>query len=47
MAGQMIAALFLNYYGAIGLNKVPANPERIVGVVLVVLSVSSIAYTKR
>jgi bacterial/archaeal transporter family-2 protein len=47
VAGQMIAALFLDYYGAIGLNKVPASPERIAGVVFVVLGVSLIAYTKR
>jgi bacterial/archaeal transporter family-2 protein len=47
IAGQMIAAFFLDYYGAIGLNKVPASPERIAGVVLVVLGVSLIAYTKR
>lgn len=47
IAGQMIAALFLDHYGAIGLNKVPANPERIAGVVLVVLGVSLVAYVKR
>ncbi len=47
IAGQMIAALFLDQYGAIGLNKVPASPERVAGVVLVVLGVSLVAYTKR
>jgi bacterial/archaeal transporter family-2 protein len=47
IAGQMIAALFLDNYGAIGLNKIPASPERIAGVVLVVLGVSLVAYTKR
>ncbi len=47
IAGQMIAALFLDHYGALGLLKTPANPPRIAGVVLVVLGVSLVAYTKR
>jgi bacterial/archaeal transporter family-2 protein len=47
IAGQMIAALFLDHYGAIGLPKVLASPERITGVVLVVLGVSLVAYAKR
>lgn len=47
IAGQMIAALFLDHYGAIGLNKLPASPKRIAGVVLVVLGVSLVAYAKR
>jgi bacterial/archaeal transporter family-2 protein len=47
IAGQMIAALFLDHFGAIGLNKVSASPERIGGVVLVVLGVSLVAHTKR
>ncbi|NJO42485.1 MAG: DMT family transporter [Cyanobacteria bacterium RU_5_0] len=47
IAGQMVAALFLDHYGAIGLNKLPASPERIAGVVLVVLGVSLVAYAKR
>lgn len=47
IAGQMIAALFLDHYGAIGLNKHTATPERIAGVVLVVLGVSLVAYAKR
>lgn len=47
IAGQMIAALFLDHYGAIGLAKYPANPTRIAGVVFVLLGVSLIAYAKR
>jgi bacterial/archaeal transporter family-2 protein len=47
IAGQMIAALFLDSYGAIGLTKVEASPTRIAGVVLVVLGVSLVAYVKR
>lgn len=47
IAGQMIAALLLDHYGAIGLTKYAANPTRIAGVVLVVLGVSLVAYAKR
>ena len=47
IAGQMIAALFLDHYGALGLNRVSASPERIVRVVLVVVGVSLVAYAKR
>ncbi|NJL22364.1 MAG: DMT family transporter [Leptolyngbyaceae cyanobacterium SM1_3_5] len=47
IAGQMIAALFLDHYGAIGLAKYPASPTRIAGAVLVVLGVSIVAYAKR
>jgi transporter family-2 protein len=47
IAGQMIAALFLDHYGVIGLSKFPASPERITGVVLVVLGVSLVASVKR
>ena len=47
IAGQMIAALFLDHYGAIGLTKYAASPIRISGVVLVVLGVSLIASVKR
>ncbi|HIK16637.1 MAG TPA: DMT family transporter [Leptolyngbyaceae cyanobacterium M33_DOE_097] len=47
IAGQMIAALFLDHYGAIGLTKYVASPTRIAGAVLVVLGVSLIAYVKR
>jgi bacterial/archaeal transporter family-2 protein len=47
IAGQMIAALFLDHYGAIGLEKYSATPTRIAGVVLVVLGVSLVSYVKR
>jgi transporter family-2 protein len=47
IAGQMIAALFLDHYGAIGLTKYAASPTRIMGVVLVVLGVSLVAYVRR
>lgn len=46
-AGQMIAALFLDQYGAFGLEKYSASPTRIAGVVIVFLGVSLIAYAKR
>jgi bacterial/archaeal transporter family-2 protein len=47
IAGQMIAAVFIDHYGAIGLTKYPASPERVTGVVLVILGVSLVAYAKR
>ncbi|MBE9004864.1 DMT family transporter [Fortiea sp. LEGE XX443] len=47
IAGQMIAALFLDHYGAIGLTKYAASPTRIAGVVFVVLGVSLVGYAKR
>ncbi|MBD1871115.1 DMT family transporter [Oculatella sp. FACHB-28] len=47
IAGQMIAALFLDHYGAIGLTRYAASPTRIAGVVLVVLGVSLVAYVRR
>lgn len=47
IAGQMIAALFLDHYGALGLTKYVASPTRIAGVVMVVLGVSMVAYVKR
>lgn len=47
IAGQMIAALFLDHYGAIGLAKYPASPARIAGVVIVFVGVSLVAYAKR
>jgi transporter family-2 protein len=47
IAGQMIAALFLDHYGAIGLTKYAANPTRITGAVFVVLGVSLVAYARR
>jgi transporter family-2 protein len=46
-AGQMIAALVLDHYGAIGLAKYPASPTRIAGVVIVFVGVSLVAYAKR
>jgi bacterial/archaeal transporter family-2 protein len=46
-AGQMIAALVLDHYGAIGLTKYPASPTRIAGVVIVFVGVSLVAYAKR
>lgn len=47
IAGQMIAALFLDHYGALGLTRYAASPTRIAGVVLVVLGVSLVAYVRR
>jgi transporter family-2 protein len=47
IAGQMIAALFLDHFGAIGLAKYPASPIRIAGVVFVVLGVSLVSVAKR
>jgi transporter family-2 protein len=47
IAGQMIAALFLDHYGAIGLTRYAASPTRIAGVVLVILGVSLVAYVRR
>ena len=46
-AGQMVAALFLDHYDALGLAKYSASPVRIAGVVIVFLGVSLIAYAKR
>ena len=47
IAGQMIMALFLDHYGAIGLPKFEASPVRIAGVVFVVVGISMVAYAKR
>jgi transporter family-2 protein len=47
IAGQMIAALFLDHYGAIGLTRYTASLTRIAGVVLVILGVSLVAYVRR
>jgi len=47
IAGQMIAALFLDHYGAIGLAKHSASPIRVAGVVLVVLGASFVGYAKQ
>ncbi|WP_414564781.1 MULTISPECIES: DMT family transporter [unclassified Anabaena] len=46
IAGQMIAALFLDHYGAIGLTKYPASPLRIIGIVFVIIGVSLVAAKK-
>lgn len=47
ITGQMIAAVFLDHYGAIGLTKQVASPTRIAGVVLVILGVFLVAYAKK
>jgi transporter family-2 protein len=47
IAGQLIAALFLDHYGALGLTRYAANPTRIAGVVLVILGVSLVSYVRR
>ena len=47
IAGQMIAALFLDHYGAIGLTRYAASPTRIARVILVILGVLMVAYTRR
>ncbi|MGB2924435.1 MAG: DMT family transporter [Limnothrix sp.] len=47
ITGQMITAVFLDHYGAIGLTKQTASPTRIAGVVLVILGVSLVAYAKK
>ncbi|MEH2087329.1 DMT family transporter [Nostoc sp.] len=46
IAGQTIAALFLDHYGVLGLTKYAASPTRIVGVVFVILGVSLVAGSK-
>ncbi|GAB4210746.1 MAG: DMT family transporter [Synechococcales cyanobacterium] len=46
-AGQMIASLFLDHYGALGLARFPATQERIAGVALAVLGASLVAYVKQ
>ncbi|MDG2616454.1 DMT family transporter [Thermoleptolyngbya sichuanensis XZ-Cy5] len=47
IAGQLIAALFLDHYGALGLTRYAANPTRIAGVALVILGVSLVSYVRR
>lgn len=47
IAGQLIAALFLDHYGALGLTRYAASPTRIAGVVLVILGVSLVSYARR
>jgi bacterial/archaeal transporter family-2 protein len=46
IAGQMIAALFLDHFGAIGLTKYSASPERVAGVIFVIIGVSLVAHAK-
>jgi bacterial/archaeal transporter family-2 protein len=46
ITGQMIAALFLDHFGAIKLARYSASPERIAGVVFVILGVSLVAHAK-
>lgn len=46
IAGQMIAALLLDHYGAMGLAQYTANPARIMGVALVIFGVSLVAYAR-
>ncbi|MGL6342190.1 MAG: DMT family transporter [Waterburya sp.] len=46
IAGQMIAALFLDHFGLIGLTKYPASPLRITGTVFVIIGVSLVAAQK-
>jgi transporter family-2 protein len=46
-AGQMLASLFLDHYGVLGLTKFPATPERIAGVTLAVLGAALVAHVKR
>ncbi|BAZ70801.1 MAG: DMT family transporter [Pelatocladus maniniholoensis HA4357-MV3] len=46
IAGQMIAALFLDHFGLIGLNKYPATSLRITGTLFVIIGVSLVAAQK-
>jgi transporter family-2 protein len=46
IAGQMVAAIFLDHYGVLGLTKIAMSPTRITGAVLVVLGVSFVAHAK-
>lgn len=47
VAGQMVAALLLDHYGALGLPKVSISFMRVAGIFLVIAGVSLIAYTKK
>lgn len=47
VAGQMSAALILDHYGLLGLEKYPLSFARVAGVLLVITGVSLIAYTKK
>lgn len=46
IAGQMMAALFLDHFGLIGLNRYPATPLRIIGTVFVIIGVSLVSAHK-
>lgn len=46
IAGQMIAGLFLDHFGLLGLTRHAVTPLRIIGTVLVILGVSMIAAQK-
>lgn len=47
VAGQMIAAVLLDHYGALGLQKYPISLTRSAGVFLVVAGVILISYAKK
>lgn len=47
IAGQMIAAIFLDHFGAIGLTRYPASPLRIAGIMFVIIGVSLVAAAKK
>jgi len=47
VAGQMIAALLLDHYGALGLQKYPLSVIRVTGIFLVIVGVVLIASTKK
>ena len=47
VAGQMAAALVLDHYGALGLQRYPLSFMRVAGILLVIAGVSLIAYTKK
>ncbi|MBF0377687.1 MAG: DMT family transporter [Desulfamplus sp.] len=47
VAGQMIAALLLDHYGVLGLQKYPLSFIRVTGILLVVVGVVLIASTKK
>jgi len=47
VAGQMGAALLLDHYGALGLQRYPLSFIRVAGILLVITGVSLIAYTKK
>ncbi len=47
VTGQMGAALLLDHYGALGLQRYPLSFMRVAGILLVIIGVSLIAYTKK